>query len=142
MPQAALFGLSLVMAMLFEALSALFALIETGASEPLSRNFLSLSGGRAGFEAGGLVLQCQRAKPAIPVCQAARTQPCPPYHPFIAAGTHFFLRRMIKFVLPLVPVALKTAPRWEVRQAAALLTPLAALPPPHLLPAGSAAMGC
>lgn len=43
MPQAALFGLSVVMALVFLVLSSLFALIETGAGEPLSRNFLSLS---------------------------------------------------------------------------------------------------
>lgn len=42
MPHAAFFGLSVVMMLVFQALSALFALIETG-TEPLSRNFLSLS---------------------------------------------------------------------------------------------------
>ncbi|KAL4422853.1 hypothetical protein ABPG75_009050 [Micractinium tetrahymenae] len=72
MPQAALFGLSLFMALLYTVLSALFALIETGATEPLSSNLLSLS-----------------------------------------AGNHFFMRRLLKFTLPLVPVALRTVPRWE-----------------------------
>ena len=44
MPHAALFGLSVFMALLFQLLSLLFAFIETGAGEPLSRNLLSLSG--------------------------------------------------------------------------------------------------
>lgn len=43
MPHAAYFGLSVVMLLVFQGLSALFALIECGASEPLSRNYLSLS---------------------------------------------------------------------------------------------------
>ena len=43
MPHAAFFGLSVVMMLVFQALSVLFALIECGATEPLSRNFLSLS---------------------------------------------------------------------------------------------------
>lgn len=48
MPHTALFGLSVFMCLVFTALSALFALIETGASEPLSRNYLSLSSAAAG----------------------------------------------------------------------------------------------
>lgn len=36
--------MSLFMALLFEVLSLLFALIETGATEPNSHNLLSLSG--------------------------------------------------------------------------------------------------
>ena len=47
MPHAAYFGLSVVMLLVFQGLSALFALIECGASEPLSRNYLSLSSGSA-----------------------------------------------------------------------------------------------
>lgn len=48
-----------------------------------------------------------RRLPAPPTRLPCR--PCPP-----ADGSHFFLRRVIKFTLPLVPVALRTAPRWEV----------------------------
>ena len=53
MPHAAYFGLSIVMVLLFQALSLLFALIETGATEPLSRNFLSLSSRRGWARLGG-----------------------------------------------------------------------------------------
>ena len=42
-PEVPLFALSVAMTLLFTVLSMLFALIETGATEPLSRNYLSLS---------------------------------------------------------------------------------------------------
>lgn len=116
MPHTALFGLSIFMALLFTALSALFALIETGASEPLSRNYLSLS------SAPPPLLQWLQMPAGSPSHQLL-ILPClacppPPKHAS-ADGSHFFIRRLIKFALPLMPVALKTVPKWEVRGGAA-----------------------
>ena len=122
MPHVALLGLSIFMSLLFEAISALFALIETGAGEPLSRNYLSLScalplGGRAGALAGwahGLA-QLQLGGPASGGAVAAALLPCSGFPRPPPGGSHFILRRLIKFALPLVPVALKTVPHWEAR---------------------------
>ena len=127
MPQAAMFGLSLFMALLFEVLSVLFAFIETGAGEPLSRNLLSLSGGWVAHTEKR-TRQQGRAIEGAAGSRSAFGRACggslqsPPQRPRppplllrvpLAAGSHFFVRRILKFVLPLVPVALKTAPRWE-----------------------------
>lgn len=71
MPSTALFGFSIVIALVFETLSLLFSLLEMGAIDWTSGNLLSL-----------------------------------------AAGAPFYTRRIIKFLLPLVPVVLKTSPRW------------------------------
>lgn len=163
MPQAALFGLSLFMVLLYTAISALFALIETGATEPLSNNLLSLSGGlpaAKGVAACAHALnhnfnfQCLVSNPScssvikplssLPSLQPATTsscgggiahlsaaQPsCPPPWLFLLPACyspcHLLARptygasgvssscRLLKFTLPLVPVALRTVPRWEV----------------------------
>lgn len=60
--------------------------------------------------AGGRL--CAPLRPAALHPSPHPRPPCP-----LAAGTQFILRRCVKFVLPLVPVALKTVPRWEVSAA-------------------------
>ena len=127
MPHAAFLGLSIACALLFLALSGLFALIETGATEPLSRNLLSLASeclglGRAGGWLAcegaarcscGFVGACLFSRGSRPPCSAI-AHAAPIASMSRADGSHFILRRAIKFALPLVPVALQTVPRWEV----------------------------
>lgn len=124
MPHAAFLGLSIVCALLFQALSALFALIETGATEPLSPNLLSLASAWAGVVGWGgvwglgprLLTPAAGCWPAVPAPRRVPTHHPARHlaHASPADGSRFATRRFIKFTLPLVPVALRTVPRWEV----------------------------
>lgn len=55
----------------------------------------------------------------LPTSSHHRTDhPSAPHTARPADDSRFFQRRLIKFTLPLMPVALRTVPRWEVGAAA------------------------